>query len=245
MLYKPSKVQSVADAVPLVTAEQLLINLCRAALIFWLLLGYALWSQFQESLQLANRGVLATGIVTALVSYPTDDGASSHLCYAYQPSAELATPRPQSFEHCEEIEWVAGQLPKVGTMVTLLYANDAPQVVHLIQNVTPPVELVLEYLRAFTLILLLLGCLTIIPSLPLLRQSTHLVREGRIASGEIVDRGVTYQGAKAYYVAYAFPGSPITRQLVAPQRFHTSQIGDQIKVRFLPANPRLSCIEWS
>ncbi len=244
MLHKSSKVQSVADAVPLVTAGQLFINLVRAALIFWLLLGYALWSPFQESLQLANRGVMTTGTVQDVVLHPTDNGPSYQLCYAYLPPARSAASSPQRFEHCEEIEWTAGQLPVVGTGVALLYVDDAPQVAHLFQNVTPPAELLLEYLRAFALILLLLGCLTVIPSLPLLRQSAHLVQEGRIAAGKIVGRGVTYAGAKAYYVAYAFPGSPITRQWVDPQRFHNAQIGDSVKVRFLPTNPRLSHIEW-
>lgn len=244
MLHKPSKVQSVADAVPLVTAGKLFVNLCRAACIFWLLLGYALWPQFQESLQLTNRGVLTTATVETVVSHPTDDGPSSQLCYAYQASAGPSAPRPQRFERCEEIEWTAGQMPEVGAGITVLYVNGSPQVARLLQNVTSPIELFGDYLRAFTLILLLLGCLTVIPSLSLLRQSAHLVQEGRIASGQIVARGVTYAGAKAYYVAYAFPGSPIIRQWVDLQRFHNAQVGDPVKVRFLPANPRLSHIEW-
>lgn len=246
MLYKPLKVQSFqADAVPLVTAGTLLVNLFRAALVFWLLLGYALWPQFQASWRLFNRGVLTMATVTAVVVQRGDDGPSYRLCYAYQPLTAPGASGGQRLEQCEEIEWTVGQVPGVGTQIPLRYASDDPQIASLVANFSPPFELSLEYLRIFALILLLLGCLTVFPSLPLLRQSAQLAQEGRIAHGEIVDCGVTCVGVKAYYVAYAFPGSPIICQQIDPQRFRTAKIGDLVKVRFMPTNPRLSRIEWS
>jgi hypothetical protein len=246
MLYKPLKVQSAqAPAIPLVTPGTLLANLFHAALIFWLLLGYALWPQFQTSWRLFQRGALATATVTTVVLQRADDGPSYRLCYAYQPDSASAVGTRPRIEHCEEIEWTVGQVPGVGASVSVRYVSDAPQIVSLVASASPPAELLLEYLRVFALILVVLGFLTIFPALPLLRQSAHLVREGRISHGEIVDCGVSRVGKKSYYIAYAFPGSPVMCQEVDARRFRDAKIGDLVKVRFLPANPRFSRIEWS
>ena len=218
-------------------------RLVLSIMAFFVLLSFGLGAFFQSrairaARLLESEGVVVTANVTARSISEDDDGDET-----YYVSYTFVAPSGEAIKRKESVPYRMFAQVEEGGQIDAIYARSDPKVARLMANYTPGR---VSYLPA--IIGGIVGLVALLLALAFSRAYRNAVRldaEGFSTWVQVLDLFESSDSdSTTYYVAYTLPDEQKIRHAVEPAIYRRLHVGDQIRVVYLPDNPKVFRPEW-
>jgi hypothetical protein len=198
---------------------------------------------------LRDEGRTVEGTVVRLEIDDSDDSTDYIVYYHYQAAIEDDL---RSYEDHQSVDDTYYYQLREGQPVEVLYAASQPDVSQLKAVFQPPDLLAGLLFGVFILLFEGFGVVMVLGPLRRIRQAQALERDGQLSDAIVFNRwqDEDSDGDPTYAVAYAFKAPTpdgmlkmVTAAEFNREAYQATQVGDTIRVRYLPEKPEVNRIQ--
>lgn len=240
----PAQVAPVVSPTGKVARARLTLGIA----LFCVLLSFGLGSFFQyrairAARLLENDGVVVTAQVTGKNISEDDDGYDTYyVSYTFDP--QPAAGSAQAIERKDSVPYELYGEIELGAEIDVIYARSDPAVARMLALYKPGRVSIVPVMIGW--IVGMAGALLALAFYQAYRNAARLDAEGLSTWVTVLDLFESSDSNRtSYYVAYALPDGQKIRQSVQPAIYQRLNVGDQIKVVYLPDRPKVFRPEWN